>query len=238
MQYLVMLYDTESAASEPGSPEWDADMAGYERFESTAGDAVVGGEALEPSSSGATVRVLDGEVLVTDGPFSEAAEAGGYYLLDCPSLDEAIELAQLIPAAATGRVEVRPTEGRYPPEATPVRQGDRWLALLLGPETEADVPGTDAWEAGAAEHGAFVASLGHDYLDGVALHPADTTTTIRVRDGDALLTDGPFAEATEVLGGLYVFQAADRDAAVAIAARIPVNPGGGVELRPIVELEM
>ena len=134
-------------------------------------------------------------------------------------------------------MEVRPLEGRYPPATPPARRGDRYLALLLGPETDADVPGTDAWEAGAAEHGGFVASIGDAYLDGAALHPAHTTTTIRVRDGEALLTDGPFAEATEVLGGLYVFQADDRAAAVAIAARIPVNPGGGVELRPIVELD-
>lgn len=70
MLYLVMLYDEESAGSEPGSPEWDAEMAAYERFDASAGESVVGGEALEPTSSAATVRVVDGEVLVTDGPFS------------------------------------------------------------------------------------------------------------------------------------------------------------------------
>lgn len=237
MQYLVMLYDVETAASEPGSPEWDAEMAGYERFGALAGEAVVGGEALTPTAAAVAVRTVDGEVLVTDGPFGEAAEvAGGYYLLECPTLDEAIELAKEIPTASTGRVEVRPVEGRYPADPAPARSGDRWLAILLGEETEADVPGTAAWEAGAAEHGAFVASIGDAYLDGVALHPADTTTTVRVRDGETVLTDGPFAEAAEVLGGLYVIQAADRDAAVAIAAGIPTNPGGGVELRPIVEL--
>ena len=69
-----------------------------------------------------------------------------------------------------------------------------------------------------------------------ALHPIDTTTTVRVRDGELLVTDGPFSESAEVVGGLYVLAAPDVDAAVAVAAQIPVNPGGAVEVHPVADM--
>ncbi len=68
------------------------------------------------------------------------------------------------------------------------------------------------------------------------LHPADTATTVRVQDGRTLTTDGPFIETKEALGGYYVYEADDLDAAIAIAARIPAaRLGGAIEVRPIVE---
>ena len=70
---------------------------------------------------------------------------------------------------------------------------------------------------------------------GFQLQPADTTTTVRVENGNTLTTDGPFVESKEVLGGLYVFQADDLDAAIEVAARIPAARfGGAVEVRPVV----
>ncbi|MES1261339.1 MAG: YciI family protein [Acidobacteriota bacterium] len=69
----------------------------------------IGGEALHPTSSATTVRVRDGKLSTTDGPFAETKEQlGGYYLLDCKDLDEAIEYAAKIPGASTGSVEIRP----------------------------------------------------------------------------------------------------------------------------------
>jgi hypothetical protein len=68
-----------------------------------------GGEALQPSTAATSVRVRDGETLVTDGPFAETKEElGGFYLFDCKDLDEAIELAARIPGAQHGTIEVRP----------------------------------------------------------------------------------------------------------------------------------
>jgi hypothetical protein len=68
------------------------------------------------------------------------------------------------------------------------------------------------------------------------LQPAATATTVRVQDGKALTTDGPFAETKEVLGGLFVVEADDIDAALALAERIPAARNGSVEVRPIVEM--
>ena len=69
---------------------------------------------------------------------------------------------------------------------------------------------------------------------GAQLQPPDTATTVRVQDGRTLTTDGPFAETKEALGGYYLFEADDLDAAIELAARIPAaRLGGAVEVRPL-----
>jgi hypothetical protein len=71
---------------------------------------------------------------------------------------------------------------------------------------------------------------------GAQLQPADTATTVRVDGAETVTTDGPFADTKEVLGGFYLFEAADLDAALDVAARIPAaRMGGAVEVRPLVE---
>ncbi len=73
-------------------------------------------------------------------------------------------------------------------------------------------------------------------IGGGHLKPVDTATTLRMLDGESLITDGPFAETKEVFGGYYVLEADDVDAALEIARRIPaVRLGGAVEIRPLVE---
>ncbi|NJR61985.1 MAG: YciI family protein [Cyanobacteria bacterium CRU_2_1] len=74
------------------------------------------------------------------------------------------------------------------------------------------------------------------YLDASPLHPVTTATSVRMRDGKRLLTDGPFAETYEQLGGYFLVNAKNLDEAIAIAERIPSARKGTVEIRPIVEL--
>lgn len=76
---------------------------------------------------------------------------------------------------------------------------------------------------------------GH-YLDASPLHPVSTATSVRVREGRRLVTDGPFAETREQLGGYYVVNARDLDEAIGIAERIPVAALGTIEIRPILEI--
>ncbi len=72
-------------------------------------------------------------------------------------------------------------------------------------------------------------------IGGAALHPVETATTVRVQDGQTLVTDGPFADTKEIFAGYYLFEADDLDQATEIAARIPaVRLGGSVEIRPVV----
>ena len=74
------------------------------------------------------------------------------------------------------------------------------------------------------------------YLDASPLHPVATATSVRVRDGKRLVTDGPFAETREQLGGYYLIEAGDLDEAMGIAARIPPAKYGTVEIRPVLEI--
>ena len=74
------------------------------------------------------------------------------------------------------------------------------------------------------------------YLDARPLHPVSTATSVRVRDGKRLVTDGPFAETREQLGGYYLIDAKDLDEAIRIAERIPPARFGTVEIRPVMEI--
>lgn len=74
------------------------------------------------------------------------------------------------------------------------------------------------------------------YLDASPLHPVSTATSVRVRDGKRLVTDGPFAETREQLGGYYLIDASDLDEAIRIAERIPPARFGTVEIRPVMEI--
>ena len=111
MRYLLSIYTDESGFAE-ATPEDGARMrAAYMAFTDQVEEAGVlrGGDGLQPSSTSTTVRVRDGEPLLTDGPFAETREQlGGYYLLECADLDEALGWAAKIPGAAWGAVEVRP----------------------------------------------------------------------------------------------------------------------------------
>jgi hypothetical protein len=111
MKYMALIYGNEEA--------WDAlseeeQQRVTERYMALAREPVtVGGDELEDPDTATTIRVRDGETLTTDGPFAETKEQlGGYYLIDCASLDEALEFAARIPAAERGAVEVRPVVER------------------------------------------------------------------------------------------------------------------------------
>ncbi|MDX1686544.1 MAG: YciI family protein [Candidatus Promineifilaceae bacterium] len=111
MQYMLLIYQDEAAQEAMGEEELNEQMAGYNAFteEVRERDVLVSGDALHPTSAATTVRVRDGRVLTTDGPFAETKEQlGGFYILDCENLDEAIELAAKIPGAKEGSVEIRP----------------------------------------------------------------------------------------------------------------------------------
>jgi hypothetical protein len=111
MKYLLLIYGNEAADARRPQPEQEREMQAYFEFTDQVNKAGVmaGGEALHPTATATTVRIRDGKLTTTDGPFAETKEQlGGFYLLDCKNLDEAIEWASKIPHAAIGSIEIRP----------------------------------------------------------------------------------------------------------------------------------
>jgi hypothetical protein len=111
MQYMCLIYSSEAAGPKPGTPEFGPFMQGYNDFTTNMRDskALVSGDALQPVATATTVSVRNGKTITTDGPFAETKETlGGYYLLECENLDDAIAKAAQIPTAAFGRIEIRP----------------------------------------------------------------------------------------------------------------------------------
>jgi hypothetical protein len=110
MQYALLIYGPEATEEVP-EDVMAAQYAAYETFTSFLRDrgAMKAGEALEPTATATTVRVVDGKTLTTDGPFAETKEAlGGFYLVEATDLDEAIRFAAMIPGATRGSIEIRP----------------------------------------------------------------------------------------------------------------------------------
>jgi hypothetical protein len=109
MQYMVLIYEPDRETRTP--KEWAEMMPAYMAYtEGLAAAGVLrGGSALADTGSATTIRERDGKRTITDGPFAETKEfLGGYYLLECASLDEALEHAAACPGAKRGSIEVRP----------------------------------------------------------------------------------------------------------------------------------
>lgn len=219
MNYLALLIGAERDRT---PEEGAAEMAAYESFHQKAASAIRAGDALAPAADAVVITGGPDAPVITDGPFPEGAEvAGGYYIFEAENLDEALSFASDVPEAKHGAVEVWPTVEmgqQFPPLA-----GTHWLALLLEPHDKTNTPGSPEWDAAVRQHGVFAQSAGQHIKTGVPLHPPSTATTVRVRDGETLVTDGPYVEGAEVANGYYILAADDRDTAVRIASQIPAT---------------
>ncbi|HEX4153207.1 MAG TPA: YciI family protein [Steroidobacteraceae bacterium] len=109
-------------------------------------------------------------------------------------------------------------------------------ALLIYEDESVYGPGKsgEATQKIAARHLEFSRDLGASRLGGAGLKATSSATTVRTASGKQTLHDGPFAETKEQLGGLYLIEAPDLDAAIAIAKRVPVSKDGSIEVRPLI----
>jgi hypothetical protein len=111
MRYALLIYASEQDWATQTEEQAQAVNQEYMAFTKDVIDRglMKGGEALQPTATATTVRVREGDTLTTDGPFAETKDQlGGFYLVDCKDLDEAIEVAARIPDARRGSIEVRP----------------------------------------------------------------------------------------------------------------------------------
>jgi hypothetical protein len=106
MRYLILIYENEAS-----TPQDESEFQKWIDYTTRLRESGswLGGEALQPTATATTVRVKNGKMITTDGPFAETKEQlGGYYMVDCKDLDEALKWAAQIPSAGRGPVEVRP----------------------------------------------------------------------------------------------------------------------------------
>jgi hypothetical protein len=111
MQYMCLIYDDEQVWQGMSEDERNTVFGEYGTFTQSIQESgnMVAGDALQPTSTATTVRIRNGETLMTDGPFAETKEQlGGYYLIDAKDADEALAIAARIPSARYGSIEVRP----------------------------------------------------------------------------------------------------------------------------------
>lgn len=242
MRYMMLIYGAEGRWTEAEREACMVESLGLCEQLAAQGK-FIDASPLQSVTTAATVRVRDGRPLVTNGPFAETTEQlGGYYMLDLADLDEAIAVATRLPPVTKGVVEIRPVaplDGL--PRARPgaAAAGDTAF-LLLSYKDEAKQVDLDPATVKARQAEAVALARDLDaagaYLSAAPLHPAAAATCVRVRDGNRTVTDGPYAETHEVLGGYFLIRAADRDAALRVAARFAGPCGSSVEVRPLFDL--
>jgi hypothetical protein len=238
VNYLLLI----CADDKPGRPEDGATIGRviHEWVDEMDGRGVrVFGHELKGPATATTVRVRDGQTLLSDGPFTEVKEfIAGFDLITCADLDEAIEIAAKHPMSWFHQIEIRPfLDGPDVRCEFAVREGGSGPRYLLMMCLDG-IPGSDeeeqsirrdgdAWVDGLRAHGGPIFSH--------ALAHAKTATTVKVRDGDTLLTDGPFTETKEFIGGLAIVEAASTDEAIEIAAKHPLARFHMIEVRGFAE---
>ena len=187
------------------------------------------GAPLRLDADATTVKVRDGRLIVTDGPYAETKEqVAGYDVIEAASLEEAVGWARRHPHSWMGSVEVRALAGGSPvvhlPE--PPAAGRTRYMMLVCTDPAVDSGPVEPVEPWVAEMGSRGVRL-----FGSELAPTVSARTVRGRDPGAIVTDGPFAETKEQIAGFDVLECADLDEAIEVAARHPMARAGIVAVR-------
>lgn len=245
MNYMLLMYGPEDAWTDEERTACILESLGI-CGELAAHGKYLAASPLHSVATARTVRLRDGETIVTDGPFAETREQlGGYFLLDLEHLDEAIAVATKLPPVRKGTVEIRPLhplDGLPPSRPLPAEGGDAagtpYMLLCYDDEAAWREAGPEAMKAAMLDAVALARELGDSgrYVSASPLHTSEKATCVRVRDGKRTITDGPFAETNEVLGGYYIILADSPEDALRIAARHPGARFGAVEVRPLFDL--
>jgi hypothetical protein len=210
-----------------------------------------GGQALESATAAKVLRHRGGQVLVTDGPFTETKEQlGGFFVLKADDMEQAVAIMTRHPGGRFGPFEIRPLDEPLQerhqsaplpaPTAKPVAQEGNILVVALGyhrgewqtamspSEQQGMLDGSLAFDQSLRASGQFV--------EGLVLQSVRSAKTVRASGGKVLVTDGPFAETKECLGGVIVVQAKSLADAVELFSQHPaLKFGVTIEVRPVDE---
>jgi hypothetical protein len=230
MQYLMLICTDGvstpeiAATMQEHTPKWVEEMDGR-------GVRLLG-NGLEGPDSAKTVRVRNGQTLISDGPFADTKEfIAGLDIIEAESLDEAIEVAAKHPVSWHFAIELRPFKYTVEvPQDWAYGQLRYLLMHCIDGTAEQDeleqqlLSDIEVWLE-------MVQARGVRVLGGPLAEPS-TATTVRVRDGQTLLTDGPFAETKEFLAGIDILSCETMEEALEVAAATPLAHLHMVEVRP------
>ena len=238
MAYMLLFIDRKGAPAAP--PGASAELSALARDLERQGKLLRAG-ALAPAAQGVRVVVQGGEARVSEGADADRHETiGGFWILDAASREEAIEIARRAfacgapqPDARRGCIDVHVLGTRYSVRPDP----GGGTPYLLGFHNDAFL--TDPGLAKMDAMIAFGAALEREgkLFETTPLAREGPPARVESRDGKTLVTEGPFAEAKEVIGGFSLLRVASRAEAIEIATRYPAARWGTVEVREMVERE-
>lgn len=246
MKFVCLGYIEDGKWESMSKGEQDAMMEecfAYDDILRKNGHWAEGGQALQGAQTAKTLRWNGNSVLITDGPYAETREQlGGVLMLEARDMDHAVELISKHPGVRYGSVfEIRPTEaspecGTAAVTKTEVKPGNqRFICLGYMNEKKWDtMPKTeqDAFMKACMAYDAVLRKNDH-WAGGEALQSAQTAKTLRWKGGKVVVTDGPFAETKEQLGGIVVLHARDMDHLLELMSNHPgVRLGVQLEIRP------
>ena len=230
MQYMLLHTGAPDLDEAWDDEAWAALTSWTE--ETIASGVNIEGQPLGLDADATTVRVRDGQLVVTDGPYAETKEqVAGFDVIECASLEEAVRWAGRHPHSWMGATEVRALAGGAPAVHLPEPGAGKTRYMML----VCTDPAVDPLEFDRTEPvGPWVAEMdGRGVrLFGSELEPPSAARTVRVREKQAIVTDGPFAETKEQVAGFDVLECADLDEAIEAAARHPMARAGILEVRP------
>jgi hypothetical protein len=246
MQFIVLGYVDERLWDAMSESEREAiieECFAYDDTMRRAGHWTGVGEALQSSRAAKTLRSKGGKVIVTDGPYTETKEQlGGLGVIEARDLDHAVALMANHPARRFSTFEIRPIDGELTERCQPKSedsdaqaQGMKFVCLGYGDESAWNAVSSTEREGLIEECMAYDAVLRKHGLPvgGVALQSARTAKTLRSRAGRVLVTDGPYAETKEQIGGVAINKFTDIDRAVEAWSKHPcLRVGDVLEIRP------
>jgi hypothetical protein len=255
MKFAFLGYSLEQTWAAMSRSEQDAmvkDCFAYDRKLLKDGHLIDGGAALQPSGTAKVLRWKNGAVLITDGPFTETKEQlGGIGVLEASDMGQAVELMSTHPGLRYGATfEIRPIDEESLKrqaaflekwrDSVPARdaKGVRFASLGYINEQGSGFASISDFEAMMKQCLAFDEERvkSGQWLKGIGLQGTRTARTLRAKAGKVVVTDGPFAETREWLGGVVVLELKDLDQAVELLSNHPALPFGvGIEIRPINE---
>jgi hypothetical protein len=255
MKFVCLGYAAEKDWEAMSKSEQDAFIAkcfAYDDELLSGGNWVEGGQALQSAGKTKTLRSKDGKVIVTDGPFAETKEQlGGFGVLEARDMDHAVELMSKHPGVGLGPFEIRLVdEGALKrkglalrkygldDDAAPDAKTETTRFATLGYIGGGACPSEGEFATMIAECAAFDQARqreGH-WLSGIGLKGAETAKTLRSKAGQVIVTDGPFAETKEQLGGVVINRFKNMQQAVEVLLWHPaLRYGVVIEIRPIDE---